>query len=208
MRKLFFGVVAATSIAWSPLSFSGEISVMDVLEQQPDYSTFVRYLKVSGLDESLELPLAWKWTIFAPTNGAFENLNGDMRKGFEGDKQLLKNLLIDHLLVGDIQSGSLEGNNKTLSLTVSQKPIQLYRDQDMYVKDMVVKDKDMSADNGIIHGIDCVMFVQQSETDDRLTADIQDAYPVTTFFSNYIYIYERSIITISSIRISRYLFNW
>ena len=112
-------------------------------------------------------------------NGAFENLNSDMRKGFEGDKQLLKNLLIDHLLVGEIRSGSLEGYNKTLSLTVSQKPIQLYRDQDMYVKDMVVKDKDMSADNGIIHGIDCVMFVQQSETDDRLTADIQDAYPVT-----------------------------
>ena len=70
-------------------------------------------------------------------------------------------LIMDHILIGQKSSNDL--NSKiTEEVTVSNKPIQLYKRESLYVKDMVVVNENTSADNGVIHEIDCVMFVQPS----------------------------------------------
>ena len=181
MRKIVTkSLTIVFSVLLSGYVVAADRTVMDVLKEQADYSTFVSYLEKTGLDSGLDLPLNWNWTVFAPTNSAFMNLNEEMQAGFKDDPQLLKNLLIDHLLVGSVQSDALNTTGKkTVTYTVSQKPIELYQDKDMYVKDMIVVDKDMEGSNGIIHGIACVMFVQKSVTDPRLSAEVQEKFPVT-----------------------------
>ena len=50
----------------------------------------------------------------------------------------------------------------------------------LYVKDMVVVNENTSADNGVVHEINCVMFVQPSQEDDRLTKLQKDEFPITS----------------------------
>ena len=68
----------------------------------------------------------------------------------------------------------------TEEITLSNKPIQLYKRESLYVKDMVVVKENKSADNGVIHEINCVMFVQPSQEDDRLTKLQKRKFPITS----------------------------
>ena len=88
-------------------------------------------------------------------------------------------LILDHILIG--QKSSVDLNSKiTEEITVSNKPIQLYKRGSLFVKDMVVVNENTSSDNGVIHEINCVMFVQPSQEDDRLTKLQKDKFPITS----------------------------
>ena len=45
---------------------------------------------------------------------------------------------------------------------------------------MVVVQENLIGDNGVVHMIDCVMYVQPSSDDDRLTQEIKEKYPITS----------------------------
>ena len=45
---------------------------------------------------------------------------------------------------------------------------------------MVVVNENTSAENGVVHEINCVMFVQPSEEDDRLTESQKKDFPITS----------------------------
>ncbi len=88
-------------------------------------------------------------------------------------------LIMDHILIGEKSSGDL--NSKiTEEITITSKPIQLYKRESLYVKDMVVVNENTSANNGVVHEINCVMFVQPSEEDNRLTKLQKDKFPITS----------------------------
>ena len=88
-------------------------------------------------------------------------------------------LILDHILIGQKTSGNLN-SKMTEEITVTNKSIQLYKRESLYVKDMVVVNENTSADNGVIHEINCVMFVQPSQEDDRLTRLQKDKFPITS----------------------------
>ena len=88
-------------------------------------------------------------------------------------------LILDHILIGQKTSSNLN-SKMTEEITVTNKSIQLYKRESLYVKDMVVVNENTSADNGVIHEINCVMFVQQSQKDDRLTRSQKDKFPITS----------------------------
>ena len=68
----------------------------------------------------------------------------------------------------------------TNELTVSNKPIKLYRSENLFVKDVVIVKEDIIAENGVVHIIDCIMFIQQSSQDSRLSSSQQDSFPITS----------------------------
>ena len=41
---------------------------------------------------------------------------------------------------------------------------------------MVVVQENLIGDNGVVHMIDCIMYVQPSSDDDRLTQEIKEKY--------------------------------
>ena len=157
---------------------SSELTVLETIENKNDLSQFYKYLKMTGLDKILNKKLPWDWTIFAPNNKAFKNF--DKNKFLNQDNDyLIKNLLMDHILVGRRSSQNLN-NNVITEKTVSNKPIELYKSNEIHVKDMIVINEDVSASNGIIHSIDCIMFVQPSEDDDRLSPEIKKKFSITS----------------------------
>ena len=179
IKKKFLLIVSLLSTIFiSDSSYSAKLTVLETISMNNDLSEFHKYLKISGLDKLLNKKLPWDWTIFAPNNAAFkkfkEQNNSILQKDF-----LVKNLLMDHMLAGRKSSNNL-GESIVIEKTVSNKPIELYQTNEIQVKDMIVIKEDLSATNGIIHSIGCIMFVQPSRDDPRLTPEQQKNYPITS----------------------------
>ncbi len=179
MKILFYSlIVLLLSPTFNIATPKNSLSVTDVISKNKNLSEFYKYLKKAQLDLILNKNISWNWTIFAPNNEAFlklKKVNNDLLN----DMALLRNLLMDHILIGEKSSKNL---NKKMSneKTVSNKPLNLYLEDELYVKDMVVINEDYRAINGIVHSIACVMFVQPSVDDDRLNDSIQKSFPVTS----------------------------
>ena len=153
--------------------------IVSIIRENPSLSTFYSYINNTELEATLQQKFPWNWTIFAPNNKAFDALPKKVYDKILSDTSLRKMLIMDHILIGEKSSADL--NSKiTEEITITSKPIQLYKRESLYVKDMVVVNENTSANNGVVHEINCVMFVQPSEEDNRLTKLQKDKFPITS----------------------------
>tara|TARA_A100001011_G_scaffold207500_1_gene215713 strand:- start:5 stop:565 length:561 start_codon:yes stop_codon:yes gene_type:complete len=153
--------------------------IVSIIRENPSLSTFYSYINNTELEATLQQKFPWNWTIFVPNNKAFDALPKKVYDKILSDTSLRKMLIMDHILIGEKSSGDL--NSKiTEEITITSKPIQLYKRESLYVKDMVVVNENTSANNGVVHEINCVMFVQPSEEDNRLTKLQKDKFPITS----------------------------
>ncbi|XP_032446797.1 periostin, osteoblast specific factor b isoform X1 [Xiphophorus hellerii] len=131
-------------------------TIQDYIEVEEDLTKLAEVAQTAGLLEKLGQP--GFYTLFAPTNNAFDKIGGDTMERLLNDKDVLRALLNFHLL-GSVQCSeaimagtsyeTLEGNNIEIgcdgdSLTVNG------------IK-MVLK-KDIVTTNGVIHLIDQVLI--------------------------------------------------
>ena len=154
-------------------------TVLDIIGENENLSSFSSYLRETELDRILEKKLPWNWTIFAPSNKAFNLATSQLKSEILNDDFLSKNLLMDHIMAGQTTSDDI-GSDVSTQVTVSNKPLQIYKRKDLYVKDMVVVEENLLGNNGVVHVIDCFMYVQPSTEDSRLTKETQDDFPITS----------------------------
>ena len=159
--------------------FSKENNVYDIISKNSNLSTFKDYLDKTGLDNVLQKKIPYNWTIYAPSNKAFENTPKQLEKLILKDIDYSKRLLTDHILTKEILASDFT-EQITTEVTVSNKPIKLYRSENLFVKDVVVVKEDLIAENGVIHIIDCIMFIQPSFQDSRLSQSQKDSFPITS----------------------------
>tara|TARA_B100001027_G_scaffold101543_1_gene69762 strand:- start:225 stop:812 length:588 start_codon:yes stop_codon:yes gene_type:complete len=159
--------------------FSNEPTVYDIISKNPDLSTFNDYLKKTGLDDVLQKKIPYDWTVYAPSNDAFKNIPNELEELILKDNYYSKRLLTDHILAKEILASDIT-EQITTELTVSNKPIKLYKSDSLFIKDIVIVKEDIIADNGVIHIIDCIMFIQPSFQDSRLSQNQKDLFPITS----------------------------
>ena len=154
-------------------------SVYELIENNQDLSIFKKYIDNTGLDDVLKKKIPYNWTVYAPSNAAFENIPNKLKVSILNDNFYSKKLFTDHIMSKQIVSSQLS-DKITTELTVSNKPIQLYKIENLHIKDVVVVKKDLIANNGVVHIIDCLMFIQPSEQDNRLTSIQKKEFPLTS----------------------------
>ena len=154
-------------------------SVYELIENNQDLSIFKKYIDNTGLDDVLKKKIPYNWTVYAPSNAAFENIPNKLKGSILNDNFYSKKLFTDHIMSKQIVSSQLS-EKITTELTVSNKPIQLYKIENLHIKDVVVVKKDLIANNGVVHIIDCLMFIQPSEQDNRLTSIQKKEFPLTS----------------------------
>ncbi len=154
-------------------------SVYELIENNQDLSIFKKYIDNTGLDDVLKKKIPYNWTVYAPSNAAFENIPNKLKGSILNDNFYSKKLFTDHIMSKQIVSSQLS-DKITTELTVSNKPIQLYKIENLHIKDVVVVKKDLIANNGVVHIIDCLMFIQPSEQDNRLTSTQKKEFPLTS----------------------------
>ncbi|XP_047450819.1 periostin, osteoblast specific factor b isoform X2 [Mugil cephalus] len=149
-------------------------TIQNVLDVDDDLTTLSDLVQTAGLAEKLGEP--GHYTLFAPTNDAFDKLDSDMLERFQSNKDVLKALLSYHLLNSvqcseAIMAGSshetLEGHNIEIgcdgeSLTVNG------------IK-MVLK-KDIVTSNGVIHLIDQVLIPDSAKQVTELLGTSQSTF--------------------------------
>ncbi|XP_044058955.1 periostin, osteoblast specific factor b isoform X2 [Siniperca chuatsi] len=149
-------------------------TILDVIEIDDDLTTLSDMAQNTGLLEKLGKP--GHYTLFAPTNKAFESLGSEVLERLRSDKKVLEALLNFHLLDSvqcseAIMAGSsyetMEGNNIEIgcdgeSLTVNG------------IK-MVLK-KDIVTTNGVVHLIDQVLMPDSAKQVMELVGSSQSTF--------------------------------
>ncbi|XP_026232200.1 periostin, osteoblast specific factor b [Anabas testudineus] len=131
-------------------------TIRDVLEVDDDLTTLSDMAQTAGLTEMLGQP--GHYTLFAPTNDAFDSLGGDVLERLQSDKEILGGLVKFHLL-DSIQCAEaiLAGSSY---VTMEGNTIEIGCDGDSITVNgvkMVLK-KDIVTTNGVIHLIEKVLM--------------------------------------------------
>ena len=137
-------------------------SIVDLASQTESLSTLVSALQVTGLDATLSSPGAF--TVLAPTNDAFDSFLTSINASSleEVPVDVLTNVLLNHVISGEVQSGSLTNgyaNTQAIS-SASQTNMSIYINTDNGVSFNGVSSvttADVIASNGVVHIVDGVI---------------------------------------------------
>jgi uncharacterized surface protein with fasciclin (FAS1) repeats len=164
MKKILLAVTAA-AVAMLAVSIGGpagaqddtsDKTIVEIAQSNPDLSTLVTAVDAAGLVETLNGD--GPFTVFAPTNAAFEALPPGTLDALLADPQgALTDVLKLHVISGEVDSkaatAAAGSNVDTLG-----GPVAVALDgQNLTVGGATVVTADIKAKNGIIHVIDAVI---------------------------------------------------
>jgi uncharacterized surface protein with fasciclin (FAS1) repeats len=146
-------------------------NIIDNAINSKDHTTLVAAVKAAGLVETLQGK--GPFTVFAPTNAAFDKLPAGTVDNLvkPENKSTLTSILTYHVVPGKLDSKELlkwikKGNGKTELTTVEGGKLWILQNANgLWVKDekgntAQITIKDVYQSNGIIHVIDTVLMPQ------------------------------------------------
>ena len=159
----------STEVAVDSAQVEAPTTIVDVAAGNADFSTLVAAVKAAGLVETLSSE--GPFTVFAPTNAAFDKLPAGTVDGLLKPENLekLKGLLTYHVVAGKFDAAAVtdaitKGNGKFTVTTVQGGKIVLsLKDGSVILTDANGKTStvvmaDVAASNGVIHAIDSVVM--------------------------------------------------
>jgi uncharacterized surface protein with fasciclin (FAS1) repeats len=166
MKKTLLSIAFVAS---SLFAVAQEKDVVDIAIGSKDHTTLVTAVKTAGLVETLKGK--GPFTIFAPTNAAFDKLpDGTVAGLLKPDaKEALTGILTYHVVAGDINAAAVikaikKGKGTASLTTLNGGTITARLDGDKVVitdskgtKSVVVA-TDLKGSNGIVHVIDTVLL--------------------------------------------------
>jgi len=133
-------------------------SIVDVAREAGSFSTLLTALEAAGLDATLADEDA-DFTVFAPTDEAFEALPEGTLDTLLADTDLLTDVLLYHVITDSVLGSdtalSLAGTTTTMANEA--KLAITVRGDALYLNESLVIDTDIEASNGVIHVIDAVL---------------------------------------------------
>lgn len=120
------------------------------------YTTFASLARDAGLEDTLNE--GGPYTVFAPTDIAFENLPEGTLDDLRNDKERLNRVLTYHVANGEYRAADLKNIDSLASLETGKLAVNTTTDGKIMVGDATVIEPDIVVGNGIIHGIDKVMI--------------------------------------------------
>ena len=144
-------------------------SVMSKLMVTGETKNYASALVTTGLTEMLSKNEG-PYTIFAPSNAAFDSIPAEKKKNLLNvkNKEALSTLLKNHMVEGDVASSALlqkgKGGSNTLktlggkTLTVVKSGMDIMIEDENGNKALVGK-SDINGSNGVVHVLDKVLFV-------------------------------------------------
>lgn len=148
---------------------SDDKDIVDIALSSDDHTTLVAALKAAGLVSALQAD--GPFTVFAPTNAAFEALpEGTVATLLKPEnKEALANILTYHVVAGSLDAAAVvkaikDGNGTATLTALNGGKIEAYiEDGKVFLKDenggtSQVMVTDLKGDNGVIHVIGSVVL--------------------------------------------------
>jgi uncharacterized surface protein with fasciclin (FAS1) repeats len=133
-----------------------EPSIASIVADNPDFDTLETALSTAGLVETFAGTEAF--TVFAPTDAAFEALPEGALDALLADKEALTEVLQYHVVSGEVDAATVVTLEKATTLLGKDVTITV-KDGEVFLNDTVkVVTTDIAASNGIVHVIDAVLL--------------------------------------------------
>ncbi len=137
-------------------------TIVVVASDTPSLSTLVSAVKAANLVDTLQDN--GPYTVFAPTNEAFEALpKGTLATLLKPENQdKLKSILTYHVVAGEVMSSDLKDGQEITTVEGSKITVSI-EDGKVYLTDatgnkVMVQQADIDAKNGVVHTIDGVLL--------------------------------------------------
>lgn len=165
MKKILFSL----ALMATTLAFGQKSDIVEVAMSSENHTTLVAAIKAADLVQ----PLQGKgpFTVFAPTNAAFDKLpDGTVEELLKPEnKNKLAAILKYHVIPGKLTAEKVlaaikEGKDGAVLTTLQGEKLQAYTDGGkVYLKDAagnkaMVSATDLTGTNGVIHVIDTVLM--------------------------------------------------
>lgn len=152
MRKLLLSI----NLFLLPLFLLAQNTVVNVIVDSPDHNTLETAVIAADLVETLNGP--GPFTVFAPTDSAFNNLPDGVLDALLNDPQgALTDVLLYHVLGAQVLSTDLTDgqtaealNGDDITVTIDSNGVR--------INDAFVTTADIVTDNGVVHVIDAVLI--------------------------------------------------
>jgi len=129
-------------------------TIIDTAIEAGTFTTFLAALKAASLMDTLRTP--GPYTIFAPTDAAFNRLSPATLKALLKDIRRLKVILTLHVVSGTFAARSFTpGDVKTVE---GRSLVFASKGHVMSINGAIFEQPDIACSNGIIHAIDTVIL--------------------------------------------------
>jgi uncharacterized surface protein with fasciclin (FAS1) repeats len=131
-------------------------SVVDIATSDKNFSTLVSALQAAGLVDTLKGD--GPFTVFAPTNAAFEEIDEDTLQDLmkPNNETQLQNLLKNHVVQGRRMAKNVAESSSLSPMSGKRLRIRANGEQ-VRIGDATIRQTDLEAENGIVHVIDRVL---------------------------------------------------
>ncbi|WP_442961701.1 fasciclin domain-containing protein [Pseudoalteromonas sp. SMS1] len=156
----------------TPTPEQPENSVYDAAKSAGSFTTLVAALEATGLDATLDNTQN-KFTVFAPTDAAFEALGTDTINDLLADTNTLSSILTYHVLASEVNAETALSLAGQTTATVNGAKLALSLSGDnLLINTATVTQTDIKTDNGIIHVIDAVLMPPAPATSTQNIAEV------------------------------------
>ena len=153
LSALLFVASGVGAAEWEPREDMP--SIVEIISANPDFDTLEAAIKAAGIADDFAGP--GPYTIFAPTDEAFARLPAGTLDKLLSDKQGLTNLLLCHIVNGDIGPEIAPSLPDARMLNGDLVHFKLFKN-DVYLNDEAkIVDSDLIGMNGRVNGIDHVL---------------------------------------------------
>jgi uncharacterized surface protein with fasciclin (FAS1) repeats len=132
-------------------------TIVDIAAGNEDFSTLVTAVTAAELVETLagEGP----FTVFAPTNAAFDKLPEGTLESVLADPEQLTSILTYHVVPGKVMAEDIVNVTSVTTVQGQDATVKVVEGEVM-INDAKVVAPDIEASNGVIHVIDTVLLPQ------------------------------------------------
>ena len=129
--------------------------IVDTAVAAGQFKTLAKLVGDAGLVETLKSK--GPFTVFAPTDKAFEKLPKKVVDAVTSDKKLLTQVLTYHVIAGTVKSTDLSNGLKAKTVQGEAITVNIHGKSVRFNQSNLVK-ADIMASNGVIHVIDTVLI--------------------------------------------------
>ena len=138
-------------------------TVVDIIVNSTAHDTLEAAVIAAQLDD--DLAAAGPFTVFAPTDDAFAALPaGTIETLLQNPTGDLANILLHHVVSGNVGSGDLS-DNQVVETLFGKNVIVTVNADGVFINNAKVTMADIPADNGVVHVIDAVLLPTNTVVD-------------------------------------------
>jgi len=154
IRTKLAALATATALTVPTFAAAQEADIVDTAVAAGNFETLVAAVQAAGLVDTLKGD--GPFTVFAPTDAAFDDLPEGTVEALLEDTEQLTNILTYHVVPGEVMSGDL--SDGMMAETVQGGELEIGTEDGVTVNGANVVTADIEASNGVIHVIDQVLM--------------------------------------------------